>query len=176
MNVVCRYNAWPKIYTEAVQNIQEAKSLRRSVKFKTLSTTPSAWWCFFKLNFSPAPTRLQWRLYAFPILGTSSSWPTVEHGHSGNSWRHLIEAPIWFWSQENQKNCTVLFRLIISPGYFVICILSFRFFFQAEDGIRDRSPSRGLGDVYKRQSQFWEQVLHGRLLNTVIQEILGAIW
>ena len=26
------------------------------------------------------------------------------------------------------------------------------FFFQAEDGIRDRSPSRGLGDVYKRQS------------------------
>ena len=27
------------------------------------------------------------------------------------------------------------------------------FFFQAEDGIRDRSPSRGLGDVYKRQRQ-----------------------
>ena len=25
------------------------------------------------------------------------------------------------------------------------------FFFQAEDGIRDRRPSRGLGDVYKRQ-------------------------
>src|SRR5665647_1965917 len=25
------------------------------------------------------------------------------------------------------------------------------FFFPAEDGIRDRSPSRGLGDVYKRQ-------------------------
>ena len=25
------------------------------------------------------------------------------------------------------------------------------FFFQAEDGIRHRSPSRGLGDVYKRQ-------------------------
>ena len=24
-------------------------------------------------------------------------------------------------------------------------------YFQAEDGIRDRSPSRGLGDVYKRQ-------------------------
>ena len=23
---------------------------------------------------------------------------------------------------------------------------------QAEDGIRDRSPSRGLGDVYKRQN------------------------
>ena len=27
------------------------------------------------------------------------------------------------------------------------------FFFQAEDGIRDRSPSRGLGDVYKRQNE-----------------------
>ena len=27
------------------------------------------------------------------------------------------------------------------------------FFFQAEDGIRDRSPSRGLGDVYKRQTR-----------------------
>src|SRR5664279_1158630 len=25
--------------------------------------------------------------------------------------------------------------------------------FQAEDGIRDRSPSRGLGDVYKRQNR-----------------------
>src|SRR5665647_3822322 len=29
--------------------------------------------------------------------------------------------------------------------------MSLFFFFQAEDGIRDRSPSRGLGDVYKRQ-------------------------
>ena len=28
-------------------------------------------------------------------------------------------------------------------------------FFQAEDGIRDRSPSRGLGDVYKRQRLTW---------------------
>ncbi|WP_460366085.1 hypothetical protein, partial [Staphylococcus aureus] len=26
-------------------------------------------------------------------------------------------------------------------------------FFQAEDGIRDRSVSRGLGDVYKRQDR-----------------------
>ena len=33
-----------------------------------------------------------------------------------------------------------------------MCIRSSFFFFQAEDGIRDRSPSRGLGDVYKRQS------------------------
>jgi len=28
----------------------------------------------------------------------------------------------------------------------------FFFFFQAEDGIRDLVRSRGLGDVYKRQS------------------------
>ena len=28
------------------------------------------------------------------------------------------------------------------------------FFFQAEDGIRDLVRSRGLGDVYKRQSQY----------------------
>ena len=32
---------------------------------------------------------------------------------------------------------------------FVVLIL---FFFQAEDGIRDLVRSRGLGDVYKRQS------------------------
>ena len=33
--------------------------------------------------------------------------------------------------------------------FVVFCfILLFFFFFQAEDGIRDRSPSRGLGDVY----------------------------
>src|SRR5665647_3603857 len=32
--------------------------------------------------------------------------------------------------------------------------MNFFFFFQAEDGIRDRSPSRGLGDVYKRQVRY----------------------
>ena len=36
--------------------------------------------------------------------------------------------------------------------YFLFFFL-FVFFFQAEDGIRDRSPSRGLGDVYKRQTK-----------------------
>ncbi len=29
------------------------------------------------------------------------------------------------------------------------------FFFQAEDGIRDAQESRGLGDVYKRQLDYW---------------------
>ena len=39
----------------------------------------------------------------------------------------------------------------------VACIV--RFFFQAEDGIRDLVRSRGLGDVYKRQAML---VPHGR--------------
>ena len=30
------------------------------------------------------------------------------------------------------------------------------FFFQAEDGIRELVRSRGLGDVYKRQDQYFE--------------------
>ena len=32
------------------------------------------------------------------------------------------------------------------------------FFFQAEDGIRDLVRSRGLGDVYKRQKDYWGKV------------------
>eukprot|EP00658_Telonema_sp_P-2_P047107 TRINITY_DN3564_c0_g1_i2.p1 TRINITY_DN3564_c0_g1~~TRINITY_DN3564_c0_g1_i2.p1 ORF type:complete len:252 (+),score=53.88 TRINITY_DN3564_c0_g1_i2:80-835(+) len=36
----------------------------------------------------------------------------------------------------------------------IICFLFF-FFFQAEDGIRDAQESRGLGDVYKRQFEYW---------------------
>ena len=40
----------------------------------------------------------------------------------------------------------------------IVCIrwqLGFsKFFFQAEDGIRDLVRSRGLGDVYKRQSAY----------------------
>ena len=33
-----------------------------------------------------------------------------------------------------------------------MCFFLFGFFFQAEDGIRDLVRSRGLGDVYKRQT------------------------
>ena len=40
--------------------------------------------------------------------------------------------------------------LFDEPGY-IFSILCF-FFFQAEDGIRDLVRSRGLGDVYKRQT------------------------
>ena len=36
--------------------------------------------------------------------------------------------------------------------YFGLCTFVIDFFFQAEDGIRDLVRSRGLGDVYKRQS------------------------
>ena len=45
----------------------------------------------------------------------------------------------------------------------VICYslkLSFFFFFQAEDGIRDLVRSRGLGDVYKRQEYDLRRRLH----------------
>ena len=38
---------------------------------------------------------------------------------------------------------------MLAKSILPLCFLFF--FFQAEDGIRDRSPSRGLGDVYKRQ-------------------------
>ena len=37
------------------------------------------------------------------------------------------------------------------------------FFFQAEDGIRDRSPSRGLGDVYKRQTPLLPPRIYSKL-------------
>ena len=38
--------------------------------------------------------------------------------------------------------------------FFFFCV----FFFQAEDGIRDLVRSRGLGDVYKRQTQTLEKI------------------
>ena len=56
---------------------------------------------------------------------------------------------------------------------FFLCtlrILFLFFFFQAEDGIRDRSPSRGLGDVYKRQLLAFEQysgAVNGVKLTTI---------
>ena len=40
-----------------------------------------------------------------------------------------------------QKNVKMIHKLEVT----------FYFFFQAEDGIRDAQESRGLGDVYKRQ-------------------------
>ena len=46
------------------------------------------------------------------------------------------------------------------------------FFFQAEDGIRDRSPSRGLGDVYKRQDTEEELEYLKHLLKAKYKSIL----
>ena len=57
--------------------------------------------------------------------------------------------------------CTVI--ILLSDGhsffhgfiffvFFFVCFLYYFFFFQAEDGIRYLVRSRGLGDVYKRQS------------------------
>ena len=43
----------------------------------------------------------------------------------------------------------VLYLLLVSFFFFFV----YFFFFEAEDGIRDLVRSRGLGDVYKRQTQ-----------------------
>ena len=51
------------------------------------------------------------------------------------------------WSLANDT-CVALIRMS-RTSCFRCCI----FFFQAEYGIRDLVPSRGLGDVYKRQIQ-----------------------
>ena len=59
------------------------------------------------------------------------------------------------------------------------------FFFQAEDGIRGRSPSRGLGDVYKRQvsdpschdysvdKPVWEEIANGHFVYGNQKELEG---
>mgnify|MGYP002682406217 CR=1 FL=1 len=56
----------------------------------------------------------------------------------------------------------------------------FLFFFQAEDGIRDLVRSRGLGDVYKRQSWFysrkWEQVADPNSDRFALGPLMDAIW
>ena len=52
-------------------------------------------------------------------------------------------------------------RRIIKNAHYAFLVdlgrrLIARFFFQAEDGIRDVERSRGLGDVYKRQIEHWD--------------------
>ena len=47
--------------------------------------------------------------------------------------------------------------MFVSSYYaLVVTELVLFFFFQAEDGIRDLVRSRGLGDVYKRQPQYYK--------------------
>ena len=63
-------------------------------------------------------------------------------------------------------------------------VLTSIFFFQAEDGIRDLVRSRGLGDVYKRQSTIWQKRsgdyslaaldLHG-LIDTANSMLVGSL-
>ena len=57
------------------------------------------------------------------------------------------------------------------------------FFFQAEDGIRDVAPSRGLGDVYKRQevlgaktSLFDNNQLFVLLFFVAFPLVCGTVW
>ena len=54
-----------------------------------------------------------------------------------------------------------------------VCVHSFRFFFQAEDGIRDAQESRGLGDVYKRQHL--NKIMTGEFVSNIREEIKGRI-
>ena len=64
----------------------------------------------------------------------------------------------------------MLFDYLLCEVSVSLCALSFIFFFQAEDGIRDLVRSRGLGDVYKRQvsvcsgSSGWLQMTPSRML------------
>ena len=46
------------------------------------------------------------------------------------------------------------------------------FFFQAEDGIRDAQESRGLGDVYKRQPEYY--VTQYRQFATYVKNYPGS--
>ena len=58
------------------------------------------------------------------------------------------------------------------------CIRVLFFFFQAEDGIRDLVRSRGLGDVYKRQSEYLRltlTVLTQTMLTTIVLGSVGAV-
>ena len=47
-------------------------------------------------------------------------------------------------------------------------------FFQAEDGIRDKAESRGLGDVYKRQV-VWRVISVARWLGGSVAALLGWV-
>ena len=61
-----------------------------------------------------------------------------------------------------------MWMLLLFDWYYIIFCF---FFFQAEDGIRDLVRSRGLGDVYKRQLQAFEEA--GQADNTLVFYIAG---
>ena len=47
----------------------------------------------------------------------------------------------------------------------IVSVVWVFFFFQAEDGIRDAQESRGLGDVYKRQTPDWSITLQKQVIS-----------
>ena len=60
-----------------------------------------------------------------------------------------------------------------------MCVLSYFFFFQAEDGIRDLVRSRGLGDVYKRQGSgcpFWQGMSRNKKTRSEESGKMGEQW
>ena len=83
---------------------------------------------------------------------------------------------LWVISHHHVFQCVPMLLL------FVVLVFCF-FFFQAEDGIRDLVRSRGLGDVYKRQTlpyspyqnakqeSFWGRI-EGRLMAMLEGEAL----
>ena len=53
----------------------------------------------------------------------------------------------------------------------LVCVVLLCFFFQAEDGIRDLVRSRGLGDVYKRQTV--QNKLHWAITGKTAAELIA---
>ena len=63
--------------------------------------------------------------------------------------RNRLETCLKKTNKCGQKNTAVCFTAVELEKNVTSYLV--RFFFQAEDGIRDAQESRGLGDVYKRQ-------------------------
>ena len=68
--------------------------------------------------------------------------------------RPLLTSRPWFEQPDplpkKRRTITQISRVRLPATMFSVSL--YRFFFQAEDGIRDVERSRGLGDVYKRQA------------------------
>ena len=60
--------------------------------------------------------------------------------------------------------------------YFFFFLIFFFFFFQAEDGIRDAQESRGLGDVYKRQTRDGKPATTLGVIHTITYRTLPETW
>ena len=71
-------------------------------------------------------------------------------------WCHPFGASVARLRSSSYDTAFVVSFLFFS--FFLIFFFSFVFFFQAEDGIRDLVRSRGLGDVYKRQSHYMADI------------------